>query len=72
MYRQVLDLYATSVDYDPKSCESVDYLKELKSRIIADTVTGKIDVRNIEIPEFEEEETDSTVADSEDEEGTEE
>ena len=50
----------------------IDYLKELKSRIIADTVTGKIDVRNIEIPEFEEEETDSTVADSEDEEGTEE
>ena len=26
MYRQVLDLYATSVDYDPKSAESVAFL----------------------------------------------
>ena len=28
-------------------------LQELKTRLIADTVTGKIDVRNIEIPEYE-------------------
>ena len=28
-------------------------LAELKTRLIADTVTGKIDVRNIEIPEYE-------------------
>lgn len=27
MYRQVLDLYATSVDYDPKSAESVAFSK---------------------------------------------
>ncbi len=27
MYRQVLDLYATSVDYDPRSSESVAFLK---------------------------------------------
>jgi hypothetical protein len=27
MYRQVLDLYATSVDYDPKSSESVAFFK---------------------------------------------
>lgn len=27
MYRQVLDLYATSVDYDPKSAESVAFFK---------------------------------------------
>lgn len=48
-------------------------LQEFKTRLIADVVTGKIDVRDIEIPEYEfvEEETDSTVADSEDEEGTE-
>ena len=28
-------------------------LEELKTRLIADTVTGKIDVRNIEIPDYE-------------------
>ena len=28
-------------------------LKELKTRLIADAVTGKIDVRNIEIPDYE-------------------
>lgn len=28
-------------------------LQELKTRLIADTVTGKIDVRNIEIPDYE-------------------
>ena len=27
MYRQVLDLYATSVDYDPKSQESIAFFK---------------------------------------------
>ncbi len=27
MYRQVLDLYATSVDYDPTSAESVAFFK---------------------------------------------
>lgn len=30
MYRQVLDLYATSVDYDPKSSESIAFLKWYK------------------------------------------
>ena len=30
MYRQVLDLYATSVDYDPKSSESIHFLKWYK------------------------------------------
>ena len=54
--------------------KEVTILEECKVKIISDTVTGKIDVRDIEIPEYEfvEEETDSTVADSEDEEGTEE
>ncbi|WP_405350364.1 restriction endonuclease subunit S [Ruminobacter amylophilus] len=49
-------------------------LQEFKTRLIADVVTGKIDVRNIEIPEYEfvEEENDSIVADSENEEGMEE
>jgi len=31
----------------------IDILSELKTRLIADTVTGIIDVRNIEIPEYE-------------------
>lgn len=33
--------------------QSINYLHELKTRIIADTVTGKIDVRDVEIPEYE-------------------
>ena len=28
-------------------------LEEYKNKVIADTVTGKIDVRDIEIPEYE-------------------
>lgn len=28
MYRQVLDLYAASVDYDPKSAESIAFFKK--------------------------------------------
>lgn len=31
----------------------IDVLKELKTRLIADVVTGKIDVRNVKIPEYE-------------------
>lgn len=52
----------------------IQKLNELKDRLIADSVTGKIDVRDIEIPEYEfvEEETDSDVTDSENEEGSEE
>lgn len=30
MYRQVLDLYATSVDYNPKSSESIVFFKWFK------------------------------------------
>ena len=33
--------------------EKIENLQELKTRLIADTVTGKIDVRNIEIPAYE-------------------
>ena len=33
MYRQVLDLYATSVDYDPKSSESVAFFKMVQNKI---------------------------------------
>ena len=33
MYRQVLDLYATSVDYDPKSAESIHFFKIVQNRL---------------------------------------
>ncbi len=33
MYRQVLDLYATSVDYDPKSPESTAFFKMVQNKL---------------------------------------
>lgn len=33
MYRQVLDLYATSVDYDPKSSESIQFFKIVQNKL---------------------------------------
>lgn len=33
MYRQVLDLYATSVDYDPKSGESIVFFKMVQNKL---------------------------------------
>lgn len=33
LYRQVLDLYATSVDYDPKSAESVAFFKIVQNKL---------------------------------------
>lgn len=33
MYRQVLDLYATSIDYDPKSRESVAFFKMVQNKL---------------------------------------
>lgn len=33
MYRQVLDLYATSVDYDPRSLESVAFFKMVQNKL---------------------------------------
>ena len=33
LYRQVLDLYATSVDYDPRSDESVKFFKILQNKL---------------------------------------
>lgn len=32
MYRQVLDLYATSADYNPKSAESVAFFKMVQNK----------------------------------------
>ena len=33
LYRQVLDLYATSVDYDPKSTESIAFFKMVQNKL---------------------------------------
>ena len=33
MYRQVLDLYATSIDYNPKSSESVAFFKMVQNKL---------------------------------------
>lgn len=33
IYRQVLDLYATSIDYDPKSNESVQFFKIVQNKL---------------------------------------
>lgn len=33
MYRQVLDLYATSIDYDPKSDESIAFFKMVQNKL---------------------------------------
>lgn len=33
LYRQVLDLYATSVDYDPKSSESISFFKTVQNKL---------------------------------------
>ena len=43
----------------------MDVLEEYKTKLIADTVTGKIDVRDIEIPEFEFTDEDIDSADTE-------
>lgn len=56
-----------------KNKEIIITLEDLKKRLIADVVTGKIDVRNIEIPEYESvEEENDTVANSDNKEGPEE
>ncbi len=49
--------------------KQIETLQELKTRLISDVVTGKIDVRSVEIPDYEyvEEETDMENATVEDE-----
>ena len=60
--KKALPRYDAAIE---KLTEEVAVLEEYKNKIIADTVTGKIDVRSIEIPEYEfvDEDTD---ADNED------
>lgn len=42
--------YNTTIE---KLTEEVEVLHELRNKLISDVVTGQIDVRDIEIPEFE-------------------
>ena len=48
--KQALPQYDAAIE---KLTEEVAVLEEYKNKIIADTVTGKIDVRGIEIPEYD-------------------
>ena len=48
--KQALPQYDAAIE---KLTEEVAVLEEYKNKVIADTVTGKIDVRGIEIPEYE-------------------
>ena len=47
---QALPQYDAAIE---KLTEEVSVLEEYKNKVIADTVTGKIGVRGIEIPEYE-------------------
>ena len=60
--------------YEDTLTQEISSLQELKARLISDTVTGKIDVRGIQIPEYEfaEEEADNDANDEEETEGQEE
>lgn len=58
----------TLIAFQEKYQEKIGILEELKTRLISDVVTGQIDVRGIEVPEFEmvEEQTEVTeIEDSE-------
>ena len=49
-----LDEVCAKIDATIKKMEEkISNLKDLRIRLVADTVTGKIDVRDIEIPEYE-------------------
>ena len=69
--KRMLPKYDVAIE---KLSEEVDTLEEYKAKLIADVVTGKIDVRGIEIPEYEfvDEEADSAADDADGEEDTEE
>ena len=47
--------------------EQINTLKELRNRLISDVITGKIDVRGVEIPEYEYVDEDMTDTDEENE-----
>ena len=70
---QYLNKVCAKIDTSVKSIEEkIAQLQELKTRLISDVVTGKIDVRGIEIPEYEsvEEVLDESTDEAEGEEAT--
>jgi len=54
LYRQVLDLYATSIDYDPKSETSIEFFKVVQNKLhyatnkhtAAETIHQRVDSEN--------------------------
>lgn len=60
------------VDIFPFYAFSIELLHELKNKFIADAVTGKIDVRGIQIPEYEFADEEPDTEDSKEAEGQEE
>lgn len=67
--KQALPQYDAAIE---KLTEEVAVLEEYKNKIIADIVTGKIDVRGIEIPEYESVDEDNDNADENLEQGADE
>lgn len=61
------------IDSQTISChEAIISLQELRTRLISDAVTGQIDVRNIEVPDYVVPETDTTLDNAEEDESNEE
>lgn len=75
--QQIMDAVSSYLDkikqYESCLTKEIEVLHEFKTRLISDVVTGKIDVRGIEIPEYEytaeEADPDSEAEDDEMEEG---
>lgn len=64
----IIELRNKAKKYEDSLTQEISTLQEFKTRLISDVVTGKIDVRDIEIPDFEyvEEAVDSSDEDDRD------
>lgn len=61
-----LDMMTFKIDDMIKAIRSeISYVVELRTKIIADVITGKVDVRNVEIPEYDLKVDDSSSEDDE-------
>ena len=49
----IVEFHDKAKKYEDTLTQEISSLQELKARLISDTVTGKIDVRGIQIPEYE-------------------
>lgn len=51
---QQIDTVQRKIDFEVENIrKQIEDLEELKSVIVSDVVTGKVDVRNVTIPEYE-------------------